>query len=355
MKGYHHLTRGQRYIIQELLEIGKPLAFIAREIGVHRSTLFREVRRNSGARGYFARGAHDFAFSRRPRATDLNISRKIEGAMAEIIFDKLMDGWSPEQISGRLKHEGKPSVSHETIYKYIYINKRLGGDLYKVLRNRGRRLRRGGRRNRLWIFKENRKFIERRCEEANQRTEYGHWERDLLNGPRGSPSLLTVVDRKSRYTILSLVHSKFASEVNKKTENLFKSRKNLICKSITNDNGPEFGVFCDLQRKLQVPVYYTHPYRSWERGTNENTNGLLRQYFPKKQPIDTKENELYLVENALNNRPRKMFSYKTPREILFTKQDQLIRSLASYRKQIAERNYLENIKTLQELKVAFGG
>lgn len=337
MRGYHHLTRKQRYLIEELLGLEKSYSFIARELEVHRSTISREVRRNSSRRrGYHAKGAQAFAMERKPHPVAYR--RKISGVIEEIVEEKLKLGWSPEQISGRLKLEQKASLSHETIYRFIYMDRRCGGRLFKCLRLHNRRRIRGGKQNRLWKKIENRKFIEHRSESANSRAEFGHWERDLVQGTRNTGSLLTIVDRKSRYTLLERVRTRYCDEVALATERAFQTRPELPKLTLTNDNGCEFGEFQKLQAKLGVPIYFTHPYCSWERGTNENTNGLLRQFFPKKSDFrEIQTEDVKYVEDLLNSRPRKTFGYQTPSEVLFSIQTKLFRSNRSYEEQIQKR------------------
>ncbi len=338
MRQYRHLTRRQRYIIEELLGLEKSYSFIARELAVHRATISREVRRNSSRRhGYHAKGAQAFAMGRKPHPVEYR--RKISGAVEEAVTEKLSLGWSPEQISGRLKLENKASVSHETIYRFVYMDRRCGGRLFKCLRLHNRRRIRGGKQNRLWKKIENRKFIEQRPETADLRAEFGHWERDLVQGMRNSGSLLTIVDRKSRYTLLERVKTRFSDEVSLATERAFQNRPEVPKLTLTNDNGCEFGEFHKLEEKLRIPIYFTHPYCSWERGTNENTNGLLRQFFPKRSDFrEIKPEDVEYVQDLLNSRPRKTFDYRTPSEVLFSKQTKLIRSKRSYEEQIQKRS-----------------
>lgn len=341
---YQHLTRRQRYIIEDLRELGKNLAFIAKELGVNRSTICREIKRNSNSRGgYKAKGAQSSAESRRPRI--MEYPRKICGPLEELVIQKLQAGWSPEQISGRLKYEGKTSVSSEGIYRYVLMDRKSGGHLYKLLRRHGRKQRRGYRRSRYWIKIERRRFIDDRMQEANARTELGHWERDLLHGNRNGPAVLTIVDRKSRFTLLEKVANRTHQESQKQTLQAFK-RTGMICKSLTNDNGPEFGAFHELEQNLGANVYFTHPYCSWERGTNENTNGLLRQYLPKKCSYRSlKDHHLRDLEQRLNQRPRKTLNYQTPEEIHFAKRTKLIKGKRGYLDDKLKR-FIEELRLL---------
>lgn len=340
MKGYYHLTQTQRYSIQRFIENGETQGSIAFRIGVHQSTISRELKRHRtpSTGKYNALNAHRQALMAVPHPVCYDDKRKIRGALEEIIIEKLNLRWSPEQISGRLKLEGTYSISHEAIYRFIYTMRKCGGDLHRCLRRFGRRkAKRGIYKHRMkWV--EPRKFIQLRPDSANNRNRFGDWERDLLNGRMSGPSVLTIVDRKSRYTLLRKVNSHFASEVNKKTADALGKKSGLPCCTITNDNGAEFGVFKDLEKALQVPVYYTNPYHSWERGTNENTNGLLRQFIPKKTDLtDIPDSEFKKVEDLINSRPRKILDYRTPEETLYSREDKLVKSIGYYKKLIQEK------------------
>lgn len=235
-------------------------------------------------------------------------------------------------------------MSHETIYRYIYLRRRDGAQLHRCLRLHGRRRRRGGKQNRLWKKIEHREFIDKRPESANLRMEFGHWERDLVMGKRNTGALLTIVDRKSRFTLINKVGSRCTQEVNAKTVEALRADAALPCLTLTNDNGAEFAGFRELRQDLQVPIYFTNPYHSWERGTNENTNGLLRQFFPKG--IDFREvnhDEIEACAEMLNSRPRKTLGYKTPREILYSMKERLFKAKKQYKKQRNDRD-LEEIK-----------
>jgi IS30 family transposase len=334
--GYHHLTLRERYIIQELRGLEKSLSFIAAELGVNKATVSREVKRNSNTKGdYRALGAQGYSEARRRHIVEY--PRKIKGALQELVIQKLEEGWSPEQITGRLKLEGKESVSVEGIYRYILMDRKCGGNLYKFLRRHGRKPRRGYRRNRHWIKIERRRFIDERGTAANERTATGHWERDLVHGLRGGPAVLSIVDRKSRYTLLEKVQNQLSQESAAKTEKAFRRTK-LKCKSLTNDNGPEFGAFHHLEKTLRAKIYFTHPYCSWERGTNENTNGLLRQYLPKNRSYrKLTDDYLRKIEEKLNQRPRKTLGFRTPEEIHFTKKTKLIKGKKEIYKDKLER------------------
>lgn len=231
-----------------------------------------------------------------------------------------------------MKQEGKGEISHESIYRFIEFDKRLGGKLYKCLRFHNRRKKRGIA-HRWKRFPEPRKFIDKRPKEANKRERNGDWERDLIIGQRGKSALLTIVDRKNHITLIKRVASTQAEEVAEKTLNAFRENPDLSIFTITNDNGVEFGKHQDLEKRLKIPIFFTFPYHSWERGTNENTNGLIRQFFPKKTNFDDiTDEEIKEVETMLNNRPRKLLNYLTPLEFNTGKYQKAFRSEKYYRK-----------------------
>jgi len=331
MKGYRHLTQRQRFIIQDLRDLGKTKTEITEAVGVHRSSVSREIKRNLNARGgYRALGAETNAKARRPQIHDY--SRKIQGALEELVVEKLNLRWSPEQISGRLKMEGSFSISHESIYNWIY---KISPNFIACLRWKSKRRWRGHKKRRRGLGGLPRRSIEERSLEANRRLKIGHWERDLVEGKRSGPSLLVAVDRKSRYTKLDRVYSHSSDEICLATEKMLSLEP---LKTLTNDNGVEFGRYKTTERRLGIPVYFTKPYTSWQRGTVENTNGLLRQFYPKSFDLwRTTADEIESVALALNYRPRKTLGYKTPYEVHFSKKQTLINSESTYRRKRIKR------------------
>lgn len=331
MKKYSHLTQRQRFIIADMRAVGKTYTEIAKELSIHRTTISREISRNQNSYGeYNALGAQRYAEGR--RQCPFERRRKIEGVLEEIIIEKLNLRWSPEQISGRLKVESEWRISHESIYRWIYT---MAPDFKEALRRyRGRYAKRGRRKLRK-IAGAPRKFIELRPVRANERLETGHWERDLLEGRRSGHSLLVLNDRKSRLTKITKVLTHATSEVGSKTLSVLKG---MDVKSLTNDNGVEFGHHEKLEKELITNIYFTNPYTSWERGTVENTNGLLRQFFPKGCDLsEVKDENIIEIEEMLNNRPRKTLNYSTPAEIHYSKVTSLIKSNAAYKKQRSQR------------------
>ena len=315
---YNQLTLEQRYQIHSLRANGKSNAFIARRLGVHRSTIGRELHRNRVSNvdsRYMPAFAQKTLAQRRFDAGKSR--RKVKGELKTFIEEKIRYCWSPEQISGRLKRELGINLSHEAIYRHIVRDMREGGDLRYCLRlYRSRRKRFTGYQRRL-APAEDRRPITSRPKGANSRRSLGHWERDLVEGRRGKFSLLSIVDRKSRFTLVKKVTSKESEEVNAATAKALRRKPR---KSITNDNGREFSYPEQLEKKLKTKIFFCRPYASWERGTVENTNGLIRQYFPKKTDFNkVKDEVLELLENSLNLRPRKTLKFLTPHEVFYKK------------------------------------
>jgi IS30 family transposase len=238
MNKYTQLTQQQRYIIQDLFNLEKTQTYIAIELGVNRSTICRELHRNKNLKSlYKAKGAQLSTVDRRFAANEGY--QKIKNKLKEIVVEKLNIGWSPEQITGRLKLEDSiHKISHESIYTWIY-NKE---PTYKLkLRRQGRRQRRGNKKKkRQWVGKEARKLIDERPLVCDERNEIGHWERDLVEGVKSHSSLLVIVDRTSRLSILNKVSTHHADHVNKKTHEGLKEDDHPVF-SMTNDNGIEFG------------------------------------------------------------------------------------------------------------------
>jgi IS30 family transposase len=346
MKGYHHLTRCQRRTIAEQLQREKNFSQIALVIGVHRTTISREQKRNGNARnGYTEKGAHETA---RGRKMDTGAAqRKVEGILREIVIEKLELGWSPEQISGRLKLEGRGNVSYEAIYRFLMMDRHYGGQLFRLLRKSGRKRKRFRRRSRFLGAPAERRPMSERPIEATYRSELGHWERDLMLGKRSGcgesgsrenavngVAVLAMVDRKSRYTLLERVENRTAAHVGWMTAEKFKeeSKKGIPLKSITNDRGVEFAASPNLEKIVGVKVFHARAYAAWERGTVENTIGLVRQYLPKGYDLSniTSEN-LKEIEEVLNARPRKTHGYRSPMEVQFSQLIRLIRGKNYYR------------------------
>lgn len=338
MNKYRRITRYDRYQIQQYLAAGKTKKWISLKLGFHRSSIYREVRRgtviknvptNLTAKGEYSAYKAQAESQQQYYQKHHNIDRtryKIKGWVEDQIRIKIIEGWSPEQIAYRLRIEKRISLSTEAIYKYILSCKKRGDELHKYLRLYRKRKRRFKRHNRYWELQyQRRKSIENRPVEANKRLNEGHWERDLMEGRRKSGAILTAVDRKTKFTLLQRVRNKFANEVNIKTAEMIRKSK-LNCLTITNDNGHEFGEFWNLETSLNVPIYFTHPLCPWERGTVENTIGLLRQFIPKGTDLNQiTDEEIRELQDEINSRPRKSLGFKTPKEVVTGKEQRLIK------------------------------
>ncbi len=337
MEKYRRITRKDRYQIQKYLAAGKTKNWISDRLGFHRSSIYREIMRgivttslpsNTTRKGHYSalKANRDRLMSLSNRRGILYQGSKIKGWVEDQIRIKISDGWSPEQIAHRLKMEKEITISVEAIYKYLLSCKKRNDELYKYLRRYRGRQRRFKRRNRYWEKQhQRRKSIDERPAEANQRKTTGHFERDLMLGKRGTGAILTIVDRKTQYTILQKVASTFAEEVNSATLIALKNIP-IPIRTITNDNGHEFGEFWKLEEKIKAKIYFTHPLCPWERGTVENTIGLMRQYIPKGTPLTKiKNRDIKELESILNSRPRKTLAFKTPHEILTGETQKLIK------------------------------
>lgn len=311
MSSYKQLTQAQRYQIKALLDIETPQWKIAEVVAVSPSTISRELKRNRGKRGYRPKQAHEKAMARRKAKSGLRISAEVWAFVAQ----KLQEDWSPEQISGFLR-EREIFISHECIYQHVYADKRAGGSLWTHLRrqNKKYRKRRDGQDRRGKI--PNQRSIEERPLIVEQRRRLGDWEGDLVLGEKGKGVLLTLTERKSRFLLLRVLPSKQAALVEAAIVELLSWVSHL--KSLTFDNGKEFALHKNISATLNVDCYFAHPYASWERGTNENTNGLIRQYLPKKCKMNkvSTEKEIFIMDR-LNLRPRKCLDFKTPFEVFF--------------------------------------
>jgi IS30 family transposase len=314
MRTYTQLTRGKRYQIRALLKAGFSQSEMAYYLRVNKSTISREIRRNSGDKGYRPRQAHEKALARRYAA----VKRiKMTPVMIELITQYLRQDFSPEQVSGFLDREYKIKISHETIYKHIWSDKRQGGTLYKHLRSSNRKYRKryGTKERRGRIPRQ--VSIDLRPAVVDAKTRIGDWELDTITGKNSKGYLITVVERKSKLTLIKRVPDRQSDQIAKAVIQLLRPYKNKVL-TITTDNGREFARHAKISKSLKAQVYFAHPYHAWERGLNENTNGLLRQYFPKK--LDFRKIDDKSIEHAmtrLNNRPRKTLAFATPNDIFF--------------------------------------
>ena len=307
------LTYEQRCHIEALKKIGLSQTAIAKEIGVHQSTISRELTRNTGARGYRSKQAHRMAESRRKEASK---PTKMTPEIIALIESKLRLKWSPEQISGWLLMEQDICVSHETIYLHVWSDKRRQGNLFSCLRRQGKKYdkRRNGKSTRGHI--KNSRSIDDRPGIVDRKSRVGDWEIDTVIGKNHSGALVTIVERVTKTTLSMQVPNKTAAAVTEATIKLLKPYQDIV-HTITADNGKEFANHIEIEKALETKVYFAHPYSSWERGLNENTNGLIRQYFPKSTDFrKVAQADVKKMTNCLNNRPRKYLEYKTPNQLM---------------------------------------
>lgn len=309
---YRRLTLEDRYQIGALLKSGLSGRAVARQLGFSPSSIARELQKVVGA--YAAARAERVTQKRRRGRYDKRF--KIRGHLKTVVRRNLLLDFSPEQISGRLLlKRGRKIISYKTIYRYVDRQKWLRDPLWRHLRilRRERKDRKKAQWRPAGEYLPKRRSILERPAIVEQRIRIGDFERDTVLGKFNGALLLTIVDRTSRLLKLARVEKKTSEEIHQATVRLLKEER---VHTITNDNGQEFFRQQKTEEALNTTVYFSQPYRSWERGTNENTNGLLRQYFPREQPIaPMTDGALKKIENLLNNRPRKRLGFQTPLEV----------------------------------------
>ena len=314
MKQYKQLTSELRYQIYGLKQAGLNQTRIAQKMGVDRSTISREFRRNKGQRGWRPKQAQSLRDERRQACINGKQFSSDEWAEVERL---IQEDLSPEQAANRLELEGGLQISHEIIYQHIYADKRNGGDLHQHLRSqKPHRKRYASGQERRGMIK-NRVSIDERPEIVAQKTRIGDWEGDTVIGKNHKGGLVTLAERKSRYVLAGHIRSKHAVGVTAVTTRLLTPYKDK-CHTITFDNGKEFAEHEKIAAELKADIYFANPYHSWERGLNENSNGLLRQYFPKSIVLtNITEEQVQEAVERINHRPRKALGFRTPHEIFF--------------------------------------
>jgi len=310
---YKRVSAEERVLIYRWGQEGQPQGEIARLLGRNPGSISREISRNTGLRGYRPKQAHEKAQAQAKRPGP----RRFTDAVRADVEAQLKEGWTPEIISGRARLEGRPHVCKETIYKYVYADAKAGGVLWKDLprakRKRRRRCPRQEGRGRGRI--PNQRMIGTRPAEVETRLTVGHWEGDLINGAHGTGNLATLVERNTRFALIGRTDSKEAEEVTQEICGLFESLPQKSRLSLTLDNGKEFAQHEEIARDTVMDVFFANPYHSWERGTNENTNGLIRRLYPKKSSFaGIGGPELKRIDIFINDRPRKCLGWMTPRE-----------------------------------------
>lgn len=316
-----HLTIFKRELIHVLFEKNIKQEDIADQIGVDQSTISRELKRNKLRKNkYSPTNAQHWYKNRKKFAKDTTPKWHENYSLLQYVIEKLELYWSPEQISKRIQldfiNNLSMRVSHESIYQYVWADKKSGGSLFTYLRqsNKKRKKRYGSKNTRGII--PNRRSINDRPDIVNKKERVGDWESDLVIGKNHKQAIATYVERKTKLLMAMKVESKQADEMTKATIKAFKSIPTGFKCTMTHDNGKEIAQHEEITKVTHMPVYCANPYSSWERGLNENTNGLIRQFFPKKTDFtQIKQKDIDIIVNLINNRPRKSLNYRTPSEV----------------------------------------
>lgn len=310
---YEQIVLGERYTINTMRLQGKSIPEIANEIGRHRTTIWRELKRNRRPNhGAYEPDRAD-AISRGRRSRSRRNTKFHEPHFNMVKYFLKLD-WSPEQVSGFLKKNQALNISHETIYKYIWHDKANGGDLWTHLRQSSKK-----RRKRYNAYDSrgrlaDKRNISERPEAAEERKEQGHWEIDTVHGRGSNHCIVTLVDRKCGHLLIGKLKDKTTVSLNERVAQLI-ARHPKKFKTITSDNGTEFHQYKEIEKKTGVIFYFANPHHSWERGSNENTNGLIRQYLPKTKSMEKlTQDECDEIASKINGRPRKRYNYNSPIE-----------------------------------------
>lgn len=314
MRSYQHLTRDLRCQIYALKQRNFTQSEIARDLGVSQGTISREVSRNKGLRGYRIKQATVVAAARRHAAG--SVARVMTRTLIVRAESMLVGSqWSPEQIAGRLFREYSIRVSHTSLYSHIWRDKRSGGTLYLHLRRRGKKRNQRGRKNAGRGMIPGRIGIEQRPTIVDTKTRLGDWELDSIIGAKHAGSITSMVERRTKLTKLVLQKGPTADATRRSIVKRLKPIAQHVL-TLTSDNGREFAGHRKISKKLGADFYFATPYHSWERGLNEHTNGLVRQYFTKGCDFATLTNaDVQRVEDLLNNRPRKTLGFRSPNEV----------------------------------------
>jgi IS30 family transposase len=312
MRRYTQLTEHQRYQIYALMKAGHNQSETAAIIGVDKATVSREIRRNRGLRGYRPKQAQRLALARRAASHQ----PRIPTALWRRVESWLRQEWSPEQISDWLRRREGIRLSHEWIYQYVLRDRADGGELYRHLRCQKQRKKRYGQYQRRGHLV-NQVSIEQRPAIVERKSRIGDWEVDTVVGKNQQQALVTLAERKSKYTLIAHIRKRTAAAVTRAMLRLLKPLRRWV-HTVTADNGKEFALHEQIAMALKAGFFFAHPYAAWERGLNENTNGLIRQYFPKGMDFRTITSaQINKVMKRLNNRPRKSLGSRTPHEVFF--------------------------------------
>ena len=309
---YHQITSEERYMIAQCRRQRMPVAKMARLLGRHPSTVHRELARNCSKQGrYRCSKAQEKTNGRRSRSRR---NRRFGQRDWRLVERLIRQEWSPEQVSGRLADGGILSISHETIYQYIWRDKAAGGNLHRHLRGRHKQ-----RRKRYGSHDSRGRLAGKRCITdrpacIESRSTLGHWEVDTVLGSGDKHCIFTMVERKSGYVAIGKLKNRTKEELGRRATSLIHAQPRPVL-SMTSDNGTEFHGYRKIEASTGVVFYFAKPYHSWERGTNENTNGLIRQYLPKRTSMARLTQTMCnMIADKLNDRPRKRLGFRTPRE-----------------------------------------
>ena len=309
------IAKEQRYEIHAYLKAEKPKAYIAKELGVHVSTIYREIKRNAQKRGgYNAKYAQTLCDEAKER---YGRNRKFDINMKRIIDDKVgKEQWSPKQIIGYCKKQGIEMVSHERIYQYIRQDKTDEGNLYKQLRHRLKHRKRAVGADRIPI--KDRVSIDERPKEVDEKSRFGDWEIDTIIGKDGKGAIVTIVERTTAFFMMrKLVNGKHAKDLASTVVDMLLPYKNSV-HTITSDNGTEFANHVEIATALDLKFFFAHPYSSWERGLSEYTNKLIRQYIPKKSDFKQfSDSYIAEIQYKINRRPREKLNFECPKTIFY--------------------------------------
>jgi len=319
---HQHLSEKERYVISHL-QYSFSIREIARRLGRHHSTISREFKRAKARHPwtiYYYDWSHPLALERRQKPRHLR--RRNNQRLVAYVESKIRLEWSPEEIANRIRmdypDDDQMRISHETIYRWTYLDSSAGGTLYQSLRRNRKKRRKQRRYGTGRRFMADRISIDQRPEVVANRQRFGDWEGDTIQGKPGTGCVATMVERKSRYLVAAKLENKKASTLTEKCVKAFGSIPRVMRKTLTVDNGSEFANFKEIEKKTRLTIYFADPYAAWQRGANENSNGLLRQYFPKGIDFrNTDENAVAEAVKRLNNRPRKCLGYRTPHEVFW--------------------------------------
>lgn len=312
---YKHLCEGERRVIAHMKRSNFSLRAIARATGRAPSTIMREIKRNLHHNADHDYYTYSIAQSKaNGRTVTARRHSYFSDAEWSLVEGHIRNDWSPDQTAKTLSKEGKLSISHEAIYQHIYKDKKAGGTLYEHLRHRCRKKRKRYRskdsRGRL----AGKLMIQARPDDINTRSSVGHWEIDTVMGKGAKACIVTIVERKTGFVYIGLLQERTVKEVNKHVVHII-NKSPYPFHSITSDNGTEFHGYKEIEKMTGVTFYFATPHHAWERGTNENTNGLIRQYLPKGQSMKwAKQNTCEIIAQRLNERPRLRLLYSTPKK-----------------------------------------